>query len=112
MQLAKNFTLVFGQSRYRKFSGVSGCEAYLRLLGLLLLIVLLNGAGRRLTAAAPEWFRCLNQQLAPRWAGFSDDTAPSRARQPYSRVPTSYEVGTGLAQLYPESSYGPRQKQY
>jgi hypothetical protein len=39
--------------------------SYLRLLGLILLIVLVNGAAKRPTDAAPEWFRRLNQQLAP-----------------------------------------------
>jgi Glycosyltransferase family 87 len=39
--------------------------SYLCLLGLILLIVLLNGAAKRRTDAAPEWFRRLNQQLAP-----------------------------------------------
>jgi hypothetical protein len=39
--------------------------SYLRLLGLILLIVLFNGAAKRPTDAAPEWFRRLNQQLAP-----------------------------------------------
>jgi hypothetical protein len=39
--------------------------SYLRLLGLILLIVLINGAATRPTEAAPEWFRRLNQQLAP-----------------------------------------------
>jgi Glycosyltransferase family 87 len=39
--------------------------SYLRLLGLILLIVLINGAANRPTEAAPEWFRRLNQRLAP-----------------------------------------------
>lgn len=43
--------------------------SYLRLFGLILLIVLLNGMTRRPTDAEPAWFYSLNRRLAPALAG-------------------------------------------
>lgn len=46
--------------------------SYLRLLALVLLIILLNGAAKRPADSEPEWFSILNHRLAPALAGLFD----------------------------------------